>query len=92
MTVNGDTTVHYAYDASGNETKDGDTHYAYNLENELSSLKNDAGKITYSYTGDDLLASKAGQGDRLAYSWDTNAPLAQLALERNSRTGVTLRS
>jgi RHS repeat-associated protein len=85
--------VVYAYDANGNETRKGTARYTYNLENEPTVLKKDGVKVaSYVYTGDGLLEKKAATSGSIFYSWDMNASLPQLALERGSQQGTVLRA
>jgi RHS repeat-associated protein len=75
----------YAYDLNGNETKAGDTHYAYNLENKLLSAKGAGKPVSYTYTGDGLMASRSTPSESTSYSWDTSSDLSELALETSSK-------
>jgi RHS repeat-associated protein len=84
--------THYRFDEAGNQIQEGDTHFTYDLENELTSIRENGTRISYAYTGEGLVASKLTPGDRISYSWDTNAPLAQLALETKPSSGSLLRS
>jgi RHS repeat-associated protein len=85
--------VVYAYDLNGNETRKGTTRYTYNLENEPTILKKDGVKVaSYTYTGDNLLATKITLSARTSYGWDSNASLPELALEKDSQNGTVLRA
>ncbi len=81
----------YSYDPNGNQIEKGASRYAYDLENELTSLREDGKRVSYAYSGDGLVASKTTPGDRISYTWDTNAPLAQLALEQKPNSGALIR-
>src|SRR5450830_369489 len=75
----------YAYDLNGNETREGSTHYSYNLENKLTQVMDKGEKISYTYTADGLMASRSTRSKTTSYSWDTSSDLGQLALETDSR-------
>jgi RHS repeat-associated protein len=83
---------HYTYDLNGNQTRKGSSRYSYDLENELTSLTEGRSQFAYTYSGDGLVSSKNSGRERTSYSWDTNAPLAQLALETDARRGALIRS
>jgi RHS repeat-associated protein len=42
-------------------------------------------KISYTYTGDGLMATRRTRSKTTSYSWDTSSDLGQLALETNSK-------
>ncbi|MGD0273416.1 MAG: hypothetical protein ABSB96_06795 [Gaiellaceae bacterium] len=82
----------YTYDANGNQTQKGSTRYTYNLENQLTGLREGRRQVSYTYSGDGLMAKKTSGNDQVAYSWDSNAVLGQLVLEKDARRGTVLRS
>jgi RHS repeat-associated protein len=75
----------YAYDANGNETQEGSTHYSYNLENKLTQVVDKHEKVSYRYTSDGLMNTRSTRSETTSYSWDTSSDLAQLALETTSK-------
>ncbi|MGD0273234.1 MAG: DUF6531 domain-containing protein [Gaiellaceae bacterium] len=75
----------YSYDPNGNELFDGSTRYAYNLANELTQVIGEGKNASYTYTGDDLMATRSTRSDTTTYSWDTSSALGELALETDSR-------
>jgi RHS repeat-associated protein len=81
----GDKVTVYAYDANGNETRAGDTHYAYNLENKLTSQKGAGKQASYTYTGEGLVSTRRIPSETTSYAWDTSSDLPELALETVSK-------
>ncbi len=75
----------YAYDLNGNETKAGEKRYSYNLENELIEAKDGPRQISYTYTGDGVMATRATRQETTSYAWDTNSDLPELAVETGSK-------
>jgi RHS repeat-associated protein len=75
----------YAYDRNGNEAKAGPTVYSYNLANELIEAKDGPKQISYTYTGDGLMATRSTREETTSYAWDTNSDLPELAVETDSK-------
>lgn len=64
----------YAYDESGNQVQKGETRYAYDLEDGLTSVSEADERTEHYYSSDGLLAVKGmPDGGVVLYSWDTNA-------------------
>jgi RHS repeat-associated protein len=78
------------YDGNGNELSAGSRKYTYDLANRLTSVKGGGKQATYAYTGEGLLAIRSTPGQKLGYSWDTNAALPELAFEQEG--GNTVRA
>jgi RHS repeat-associated protein len=81
----GDKVTLYAYDLNGNETRAGDTHYAYNLENKLTSQKGAGKQASYTYTGEGLVSTRRIPSETTSYAWDTSEDLPELTLETVSK-------
>jgi len=58
----GGTTTNYAYDAAGNQTKDGGTTYAYDAQDQVTSSTAATGTTDYGYTLSGALASVTPPG------------------------------
>lgn len=82
----------YSYDANGNETQAGSTHYDYNLENELTQVTGQGEKTSYTYSGDGLMAARSTRFETTSYAWDTNFDLPEMATETDSRGSGRLAS
>ncbi len=82
----------YSYDPNGNQTAAGTASFTYDTANRMTSLRPSptATPTTYSYDGDGVRLSRATGAALTSYAWDTNADLADLALERDG-TGAVLR-
>lgn len=81
--------TNYAYDLNGNQTRSGDRHFAYNLENKLVKVSDKHGhdKVSYTYSEDGLMATRSDGHETTAYSWDTLEELPELAVETTSKKG-----
>jgi RHS repeat-associated protein len=77
----------YAYDLNGNQTRSGDRHFAYNLENKLVEVMDKHGhdKVSYTYVEDGLMQTRSEGSEITAYSWDTLGDLPELAVETTSK-------
>jgi RHS repeat-associated protein len=75
----------YSYDQDGNEIQAGDTRYAYNLENKLTSQRGAGKPVSYTYTGDGLMSPRRAPSETTSYAWDTSEDLPELALETVSK-------
>ena len=87
-------TTTYTYDQNGNERTAGSTTFTYDLVNRLKTLTSGTTTTTYSYDGDGvrLQASTGAQANKKTnFLWDSNAPLAQLALERDGNNNLLRR-
>jgi YD repeat-containing protein len=76
--------TNYSYDQNGNEILSGDSHYAYNLENELTQVTGRGDKTSYAYTGDGDMATRSTGQETTAYAWDTNSGLPEMAIETDT--------
>jgi RHS repeat-associated protein len=79
-------TVTYTYDLDGRQLSAGSRTFTWAQPDRLASTKLGNTTTTYTYDGDGLrtLASTGTQNNKKTqYDWDPNAPLAQLAAERN---------
>jgi RHS repeat-associated protein len=86
-------TTAYSYDPNGNQTEAGAATFAYDGANRLASASASGTTSTYAYDGDGLrLSASTGPAPNQVtnFSWDTNASLPELALERDG-AGATLR-
>jgi YD repeat-containing protein len=79
----------YAYNLSGNQTRSGDRHFAYNLEDKLQEVMDKHGheEVSYTYSEDGLMATRSDGHETTAYSWDTLEELPTLAVETTSKKG-----
>jgi hypothetical protein len=79
--------THYAYDLNGNQTRAGSALYAYNLENKLTRVKDEHGHdlVSYSYSGEGLMATRSSHSESTSYAWDTSSELPELAQETVSK-------
>jgi RHS repeat-associated protein len=77
----------YAYDPNGNQTRSGDRHFSYNLENKLVKVSDKHGheQVSYTYTEDGLMQARSEGSEITAYSWDTLGDLPELAVETTSK-------
>ena len=75
----------YSYDANGNQTISGTTRYAYNLENKLILVQGKSDKVSYTYTAEGLMATRATKYESTAYTWDASSDLPELATETVSK-------
>jgi len=80
----------YSYDSNGNQTRSGDRHFAYNLENKLVKVSDKHGheQVSYTYAEDGLMATRSQGRETTAYSWDTLSDLPTLAIETTSKKGL----
>jgi len=79
-------TTEYGYDLDGNQTLTaGGRTFTYDAANRVASTTQGRNTITYSYDGDGKRIKSAAGNTITKYSWDANAPLPELVLERNDR-------
>jgi RHS repeat-associated protein len=71
----------YSYDLNGNQTQAGSTHYDYNLANELTGQTKAGSQVSYTYTGDGLMATESTSSGTTDYSWDPSSDIQNLAME-----------
>jgi RHS repeat-associated protein len=74
----------YAYDHNGNQTQAGSRSFTYDAANRLATTISGSTTYTYTYDGDDNRLTDTVGSTVTKYLWDTNNPLPQLALERDS--------
>src|SRR5439155_23423219 len=84
-------TLNYSYDADGHETAAGTTSYNWNLASRLTSATVNGTTTSYSYDGDGNRLTSTTAGATTNYQWDTNAPLPELASERDSNGNLIRR-
>jgi RHS repeat-associated protein len=77
-------TTDYGFDQNGNETSAGAWTYTYNLAGQLTAASNGTTTINYGYDGNNDRITTTVDGTTTDSLWDTNNPLPQLALERDS--------
>lgn len=90
----GGVTTTYEHDVNGNMTKAGSRVFGYDLANRMISTTQGGSTITYEYDGAGRrLKAIAGvsPSDVTKYLWDSNMPLAQLALEHDGNNGLVRR-
>jgi RHS repeat-associated protein len=75
------TQIPIAHDANGNQTEAGDTHYAYNLANELTQETKAGSEVSYTYSGDGLMLTRTASSAATNYAWDPSSDLQNLAIE-----------
>jgi len=81
----------YSYDPNGNQIAAGSRSFSYDLENRLVSTTASGSTESYTYDGDGNRLTRSEDGTlQTTYLWDPNAPLAQLAIERDG-SGALLR-
>lgn len=80
----------YAYDEDGNQTKTGADTATYDLNNRVTSTTTGGVTTTYGYDGNGRRTSAMSGASTTRYTWDTNAPMAELAAERDG-AGTLLR-
>ncbi|HEU0131869.1 MAG TPA: DUF6531 domain-containing protein [Mycobacteriales bacterium] len=84
-TTVGTTATTYTYDANGHQTAAGATTSTYGLDDHLASTTSSRTTTSYTYDGNGVRLTAATNGAvATRYSWDTNGPLPQLALERDA--------
>ncbi|MET3422299.1 RHS repeat-associated protein [Actinoplanes tereljensis] len=93
--VVGGGTTGYSYDAQGNQVRAGNDTFAYNIDRTLASATVGGVRTSYAYDAQHLRLSATtnlASGPRsTAWSFDVNAPQAQLALETTSTATATSR-
>ncbi|WP_213007020.1 DUF6531 domain-containing protein [Paractinoplanes toevensis] len=93
--VVGGATTKYSYDAQGNQVRAGNDTFAYNIDRTLASATVGGVRTSYTYDAQHLRLSAVtdlASGPRsTAWSFDVNAPQAQLALETTSTATATSR-
>jgi RHS repeat-associated protein len=81
----------YSYDDNGTQITAGSRTFAYDLQDRLISTTAGGATETYAYDGDgNRLALSVGGQVTTSYVWDPNAPLPELAIERDG-AGALLR-
>jgi RHS repeat-associated protein len=86
--------VSYGYDNNGNQIGAGTATLTYDLGNRLKTYASAGTTTTYIYDGDsNRLQASTGSlaSQKTNYLWDTNQPLAQLALERDGNNSLIRR-
>jgi RHS repeat-associated protein len=91
--VVGTTTTTSTYDEDGNQKTQGTTAFTYDLAGRMTSNKIGTATATnYTYDGDGNRRTRAtGTTINTKYSWDTQNPLPELALERNNSNALIRR-
>ena len=85
QTTAGSTNTTFTYDADGNQTAQGTRTFAYDLQGRMKSTTSGSTTTNYTYDGNDLRLTRAtGASVNTRCSWDTLAPLPELALERTN--------
>jgi RHS repeat-associated protein len=90
--TSGLTPMSYGYDANGNQTSAGARTFSFDSEGRLLSTADGPSTQAYTYdgTGKMLTRSIGGVTDA-SFLWDINAPMAQLAIERDGSGGILRR-
>lgn len=93
QSVAGTTTTVSTYDEDGNQKTQGSTAFTYDLANRMTSNKIGVAAATnYTYDGEGSRLTRAtGATINTRYSWDTQNPLPELALERNASNALIRR-
>jgi RHS repeat-associated protein len=86
-----DGSTSYSYDHNGNQTAAGSRTFGWDAANRPVSTTLSGTTTSYSYDGDGNRLTAATGSTTTNYLWDTNNPLAQLALERDG-SGSVLRT
>ena len=79
-------TMSYSHDANGNMTTAGSMSFAYDLAGRTKSTTKASDTTAYTYDGLGQRTKAVwgdGPGERTRYLWDPNAPLPNLAIERD---------
>ena len=84
-------TTSYGFDQNGNQTSAGSWNYTFNLAGELTNASNSTTSVGYGYDGNGNRLSATVGSTTTNYLWDTNFALPQLALERDSSSGLIRR-
>jgi RHS repeat-associated protein len=84
------TTTTYSYDNDGRQTTAGNNSYTWNLANRLTATTT-GNQSSYGYDGDGNRLTTTAFGATTNQLWDTNYPLPQLALERDSANNLLRR-
>lgn len=75
----------YTYDDNGNQTSQGTSTYAYDLDNRLTSATVAGASTTYGYDGNGVrLSATTGTAQPVSYTWDTNNPLPEMVRETSA--------
>ncbi len=81
----------YSYDANGNQTAAGNRTFTYDSENRMLTTAQGGTTTAYAYDGSgNMLSRSVGGSTQASFLWDTNAPMSQLAIERDG-SGAQLR-
>ena len=74
----------YSYDANGNQTAAGNRTFTYDSENRMLTTAQGGTTTAYAYDGSgNMLSRSVGGSTQASFLWDTNAPMSQLAIERD---------
>jgi RHS repeat-associated protein len=84
-------TTNYSYDHNGNQTAAGTRSFNYDADNRLTSTTNGSTTDTYTYDGDDNRLTDVVGTSTTNSLWDSNAPLPELALERDGSNNLLRR-
>jgi RHS repeat-associated protein len=77
--LSGATTLSFDYDLNGNRVAAGADTFAYDWQDRLTEATVDGTTVAYTYTGDDLRASRQVSGDSpTPYLWDRLAGLPEI--------------
>ena len=90
--VLGTTTTNYTYDANGNRLTAGTVTNTYNTARQTVSVQDGVNPATtYTYDGNGNRATATTGAAVTRYRWDTNAPLANLAIETDTANNLLRR-
>jgi RHS repeat-associated protein len=74
----------YSYDGNGNQTAAGNRSYTYDSEGRMLTTSQGGSTASYTYDGAGDMQSRLIDGSLQAtFVWDRNAPISQLAIERD---------